>query len=53
VYHQDPFEGDWDASCKGFIYGDPGTFIIEKCKIRLGFFWLFIQEMALAKAGIP
>jgi hypothetical protein len=29
-----------DAGCDGFIKGDPGEYLLDRCKVRLGLHWL-------------
>ena len=41
VYSYDAYTMEHDATCEGLISGTPGDYIILKCKIRLGIYWLF------------
>ena len=41
TFSYDAYSMEHDVTCKGFIPGTPGDFVILSCKIRLGIFWLF------------
>jgi hypothetical protein len=32
---------EYDAACDGYIPGDPGDYMVDRCKVRLGIHWLF------------
>lgn len=41
TYSEEFCGAEIDAFCDGYIPGDPGDYMIDKCKIRLGIYWLF------------